>query len=512
MILLSIFMIILAFGGILDSYYLTLEHFSGTIPPCVGGFFPDCGKVLTSPYSVVFGVPLALLGMIHYSILTLFIFLSIYTEKKLFIRILFLLTAFGMVVSLYLIFLQGFIIRALCQYCILSAFISFMLYFVVRLRFWEEYRELMPTKVEYLYRFTGKPAFFLLDPEWVHDNAMYFGNMFGKSTLIKGIFSFIFKFNHSSLKQEVAGIPFANPVGLAAGYDYTASFPCILPAVGFGFETVGTITNNASEGNEKPRLGRLIKSQSLLVNKGFRNPGAEAIVAKIARRKFEFTLGISVGVTNDPAISTLEAAIEDIVKAFRIFEESKVKHSYYELNISCPNLKTNVSFYDQKGLKLLLEAVSKLRLRRPLFIKMPIEKSNEEVKKMLEVITKFTVAGVIFGNLQKNRKDPALFKEEVVKWKKGNFSGKPTLKRSNELIAFAYKHYGKKLVIIGCGGIFSAEDAYTKIRLGATLIQLITGMIFMGPQLIAQINRGLVEYLKRDGYKDISEVVGVDSK
>ncbi len=512
LLLLTSILIILSLGGILDSYYLTLEHYSGTIPPCVGGFFSDCGKVLTSPYAVFFGIPLALLGMVHYSILTLIIFLSVFTERKLFIRIGFLLTAVGFVVSLYLMFLQVVVLYALCQYCMLSALISFILYFIFRMRFWDEYRELMPKKVEVLYRFTGKPAFFLLDPEWVHDNAMYFGNIFGSSKIIRNIFAFIFKYNHPALKQELVGLKFVTPVGMAAGYDYTASFPGILPSIGFGFETVGTITNHASEGNPKPRLGRLIKSRSLMVNKGFRNPGADAIVAKLARRKFELNLGISIGVTNTAKITTLEQAIEDVTKAFKTFEGSKVNNAYYELNISCPNLQTNVSFYDSKGLKMLLDAVAKLRLRKPLFIKMPIDKTNVEVKRMLDIITTYKIAGVIFGNLQKNRKDPALLATEVSKWGKGNFSGKPTFKRSNELIAYAYRHYGRKLIVIGCGGIFSPEDAYTKIKLGASVVQLITGMIFMGPQLIGQINRGLVELLQKDGYKHISEAIGADSK
>jgi len=127
---------------------------------------------------------------------------------------------------------------------------------------------------------------------------------------------------------------------------------------------------------------------------------------------------------------------------------------------------------------------------------------------MFEVIIKYPIAGVIFGNLQKNKLDLSLDQSEVSRFTKGNFSGKPTEKRSNELISFAYKAYGTKLIIVGCGGVFSAEDAYKKIKLGASLVQMITGMIFEGPQVISDINLGLAKLLKADGYKNISEAIG----
>lgn len=509
---LSISMIVLVFGGLFDAFYLTFEHFSGRIPPCTTGVFADCGKVLTSPYAFILGIPISVLGMLHYALLTVLMILSIVTLKQFIIRLAFVSSAIGFVFSLYFVFLQVVVIQALCQYCMVSALISFTLYFLVRIRFAEEYHTLMPKKVEILYQLFGKPAFFLFDPEWVHDNAMRFGELFGKIPFIKSIFRFLFSYRHKSLEQNIQSVIFKNPVGLAAGYDYEAAFTQVLPSIGFGFETIGTMTHTPSEGNEKPRLGRLIKSKSLLVNKGFRNPGAKKIVSKLKSKSFEFPLGISIGVTNNSKISTFSDAIEDIMSTFTIFEKAKIKNSYYELNISCPNLKTKVSFYDPKGLNQLLTAVSKIKLKKPLFIKMPIEKSDSEVMKMLTVIVKHSfVTGVIFGNLQKNRKDPALLPEEVVQMGKGNFSGKPTFKRSNELISLAYKKYGKKLVIIGCGGIFSPEDAYIKIKAGASLVQLITGMIFVGPQLITQINRGLVEKLKNDGYKHLSEAIGVDA-
>jgi len=302
-----------------------------------------------------------------------------------------------------------------------------------------------------------------------------------------------------------------NPVGLSAGYDYTGSFVHILPSIGFGFQTVGTISAKPCAGNDAPRLGRLLKSRSLLVNKGFRNPGADAIISRLEKQSFAYPLGISVGRTNDETTLDLPSAIKDIVAGFHAFEDSKVRHSYYELNISCPNLKGSLSLYPPENLKKLLDALTKLKITKPVFVKMPIEKSDAEVRAMLAVIAKYKwITGVIFGNLQKDRKDPAFVKEEITTAGKGHFSGKPTFMRSNQLIKLAYQEYGTRFVIVGCGGIFSAEDAYRKIRSGATLLQMITGMIFEGPQRIAEINEGLAQLLSQDGYTHISEAVGAD--
>ena len=228
---------------------------------------------------------------------------------------------------------------------------------------------------------------------------------------------------------------------------------------------------------------------------------------------FEFPLGVSIGKTNSVEVAgTQKDAVEDVVEAFQKFEKARLRNNYYELNISCPNLKGGVSFYPPKELNALLNAIGKLKIKKPVLVKMPIEKSDREALEMLDVIVKHKwITGVIFGNLQKDRKDPSFVQDEIKQAGVGNFSGKPTFRRSNELIKLAYSEYGKKLIIIGCGGVFTAEDAYRKIRLGATLIQMITGMIFEGPQRITQINRGLVDLLQADGYSNISEAVGVDA-
>ena len=368
----------------------------------------------------------------------------------------------------------------------------------------------MLAAVHLLYRYLAKPILFRFDPENVHVHAIALGEFIGNVPFLSWVTAALFSQHQPMLSQTVRGMHIVSPIGLAAGFDYEARLTQVLPDIGFGFGTIGTITNRQYEGNARPRLGRLPRSRSLLVNKGFKNLGIDATLARLRGQAFRVPVGLSIGVTNSAEIRDQQTAIADIANAFRNAQESSVPFGYYELNISCPNLLTPVEFYSPRHLRELLTAVTLLTPSKPLFIKMPIDKSDEQTFAMLDVIADYPVAGIIFGNLQKNRQDPALVQEEVARLGKGNFSGKPTEKRSNELIALAYKNYGSKLTVVGCGGVFSAEDAYRKIRLGASLVQLITGMIFEGPQLIAEINHGRVRLIKHDGFTNVSEAVGID--
>lgn len=516
----KIFLLLLLLGivGIINASYLAYEHYANIIPPCfINHSFPflsDCGLVLRSRYAVMLGISVAVLGLIHYIILTLFIGLAITSDKKIWRFWLFFQTLIGAVFSIYLMYLQVFIIKNLCIYCTLSALNSFVLFFL--LYFWLEYERKVVTVyfMSFVYQHFIKHIFFLINPEFIHEFMLNFGELLGKFSWKKKIISFLIDYKNPKLHQKICRIEFSNPVGLAAGFDYNAQLTQILSSVGFGFQTVGTITNMPYVGNPKPMLGRLPKSQSLMVNKGFKNIGALKTIKKLETKKFDIPVGISLGRTNTPLLKTQKQSVEDIVQAFKKFESSKVRSTYYELNISCPNLiyGKNISFYPPKNLQELLETLQKLNIKKPVFIKMPIEKSDKETLNMLQVVQDFSfIKGVIFGNLQKDRNNPSFNQQEVKKWKAGNFSGKPCEQRSNELIKLAYRNFGKRLIIIGCGGIFSAEDAYRKIKLGASLIQLITGMIYQGPQLIAQINLELPDLLNKDGFKHISEAIGVEA-
>lgn len=512
-----IILLILAVAGIADAGYLTYEHYVHAVPTCtINRFLPlfsDCGAVLRSKYSLIFGVPLALLGLIHYFILASVLALAIIFNKKFLLFWVFIEATAGAFASVYFIYLQIGIIGKLCLYCTISALISFII-FSLAIAWMEMERKTLFIYISgFIYQRFLKPLFFLIDPEFVHVSMVGMGELIGRFSFKRKFIAAFLKIQNKRLEQNISGIHFVNPVGLSAGFDYEARLTQILPSIGFGFETVGTITYSSYEGNARPMLGRLPKSKSLMVNKGFKNLGAGETMRRMSKLHFEMPIGISIGRTNGKKNMTQKQSVEDVVKAFILFEKSRVQHSYYELNISCPNLYGNISFYPPQNLKQLLLAVQKLKISKPAFVKMPIEKSDKEIKEMLKIISEYPfIKGVIFGNLQKDRKDPALDPEEVKKFKVGYFSGKPTEKRSNELIKLSYGLYKKRFIIIGCGGIFSAQDAYRKIRLGASLIQLITGMIFQGPGLIGQINLELLELLKKDGFSHISQAIGVDNK
>lgn len=363
-----------------------------------------------------------------------------------------------------------------------------------------------------VYRYIIKPILFLFPADKVHKGALNGGYFWGRFSFSRFILRTLFSYQSETLNQTLAGINFKNPIGLAAGFDYDADLIQITPALGFGFHTIGTITYGAYEGNPAPMLGRLPKSKSLLVNKGFKNAGVKNVLTKVSGQKRTIPLGISISSTNRP-YESFEELIDEIVKAFEAVLSTNY-FQYYELNISCPNL-INIEHLPQKieepsGLKVLLDRLSKLNIQNPVFIKMHLEKSVEETLALCQIAIGYPfIKGVILANLAKKRTNPAFDPDEIAKAGKGNFSGKPTESLSNNLISKVYERFGKKLVIIGCGGVFNGEDAYNKIKSGASLVQMITGMVYMGPQQIGVINREVDDLLKRDGYHSIHEAIGV---
>jgi dihydroorotate dehydrogenase len=353
----------------------------------------------------------------------------------------------------------------------------------------------------FLYRKILKPVFFLMDPEKVHDRMTLFGSILGSNFVTRGLTGLAFGCQNPILSQKIAGLYFKNPIGLAAGFDKDARLTQILPSVGFGFEEVGSITAKAYGGNQKPRLYRLPEQKSLRVNYGLKNLGATALHDKLKKLKFDFPVGISVAKTNAPETSVVLVGVEDYFFTYKTFRDVG---QYFTINISCPNTcEENPIFAEPENLDFLLTKIFSIPKIKPVFIKLSSELPENQLAGILTVCGKHPVDGFICSNLTKA--NPYHHQG------KGGFSGKVTEELSNRLIAKVYKFYGGKKIVIGCGGVFSAEDAYKKIRLGASLIQLITGMIYQGPQLIGEVNRGLVKLLERDGYKNISEAVGVDN-
>ncbi|MDD5415933.1 MAG: quinone-dependent dihydroorotate dehydrogenase [Candidatus Daviesbacteria bacterium] len=362
--------------------------------------------------------------------------------------------------------------------------------------------------VRFLYQNLLKPVFFKIDPESIHDFMTWVGMLLGKSKITKSITAFFLTYSHPSLEQKILGIKFNNPVGLAAGFDKNARLTQILPSVGFGFTEIGTITGEPCSGNPKPRLWRLKESKSLLVYYGLKNDGCETISNRLEKEKFTIPVITSIGKTNCQETVDREAGIKDYVKAYKRFTD--IGH-FFDINLSCPNAFGGQPFSDPQSLDQLLEEIDKIATQKPVFLKVSPDLTDQQIDEILSVVSKHKVAGFICTNLTKDfQKAKAKISDKKFP-EKGGISGKVVEDLANDLIQKIYLKTKGEYIIIGCGGVFSAEDAYKKIKLGASLVELITGMIFEGPQLISEINQGLVKLLQKDGYKNISEAVGANN-
>ncbi len=363
--------------------------------------------------------------------------------------------------------------------------------------------------LHFLYTKILKPVFFLFDPELVHDRFIKLGSKLGKHKFFQSLTKALFFYKNKSLEQDILGIHFSNPIGLSAGFDKDAEIVDIIPSVGFGFVEVGSITGEPCAGNSGKRLWRLPKSKALVVYYGLKNKGAKILSKKLHNRNFKIPVGISIAKTNSPDTCQLDSGINDYAKAFESFVDIG---DYITVNISCPNVFGGEPFTHPDRLEKLLEKLDSIKYDKPVFIKLAADLSDTELQDIIDVAGRYRVQGFVCTNLSKNRNNDSIkskIKEDNIP-EKGGISGKVVEDLSDDTIQRVYKYTRGAYVIIGVGGVFSAEDAYKKIKFGASLIQLITGMIFEGPQLISEINRGLVELLEKDGYKNISESIGVD--
>lgn len=357
-----------------------------------------------------------------------------------------------------------------------------------------------------LYSLVLKPILFKFDPEFVHDRFIKLGYILGKFDLTKNTVSLFCKFKDQSLKQKIFGIEFENPIGLAAGFDKNAELTNVIPSVGFGHMEVGSITNKPCKGNPRPRLWRLKESKGLIVYYGLKNDGAEIISKRLQKSNFDIPISTSIAMTNCKENLDTNKAVSDYVEGFKKFINIG---DFFTINISCPNAEGGQPFMDPDKLEILLASIDKVETKKPIFIKISPDVSIEHLNNILEVLDKHKVDGIVCSNLTKDRDSDKILDKNIQNV--GGISGKPVQEISDRLISHIYKKVGNRFIIIGCGGVFSAEDAYRKIRLGASLVQMITGMIFEGPQIIGEINKGLVRLIRKDGFKNIKEAIGIDS-
>ncbi len=346
-----------------------------------------------------------------------------------------------------------------------------------------------------VYKNLAKPLLFCFDPEFVHDFMTQTGWFMSRTDIGMSLTSGLFLGNIPKNTITIDNIKIDYPIGLAAGFDYTGKMARIMKAVGFGFNTVGTVTAKQYEGNPKPRMVRLPSSQSLLVNKGFKSPGADKVRETLRQQNLkDHVVGISVGSSNIPEIDTIPKAIDDYLYTINTFKDEAYV-TYFEINISCPNARISEQFAKKETLSSLLSAIMDLHITRPLWLKMANEITEAQLEEQVHTALKYGVKTIILSNLVKTRTNAVITsrEREMVKDIKGNFSGKPTEENSLLLIQKARKIFGKDISIIGLGGIFTPNDAEKRLQAGADAIQLITGMIYNGPGLIGNINRRLGE-------------------
>mgnify|MGYP001571991263 FL=1 len=268
---------------------------------------------------------------------------------------------------------------------------------------------------------------------------------------------------------------------------------------------IGSVTAKYCEGNKKPRVWRLPKDKAIMVHYGLANEGSDKIYERLKNLKFKIPLMISVAKTNDINIKG-DKSVDDYFYSFKKFKNLS---DFITLNISCPNTGDGRSFQDPFLLEKLLKKIGKTN--KKIFLKISPDITEENVDKILLVIKNYNIKGFIIGNLLKKREN-LKSSEDDLKAMSGSVSGPVAGKRSLELIRYVYRKTKGKYLIIGCGGIFNAKDAYERIKAGASLIQIVTSMIYEGPRVIKKINKGLVKLLEKDGFNNVSEAVGINIK
>ena len=327
----------------------------------------------------------------------------------------------------------------------------------------------------------------------------------------------MFAFEHEALRQTLWGLDFANPVGPAAGFDKNAKLIPFWEALGFGFAEVGSVSAQKARGNPRPRLFRLPADRALINRMGLNNDGAKKVAKRLrkAAGKTAIPIGVNLAKTHDPRIMG-EAAIEDFRESFRLLAPWA---GYVALNVSCPNTTEGKTFEDPNALDDLLRAVfaerAALRLDVPVLVKLspPVSERivlDSLVDEILAVSQAHGVQGFIATNTASDRAGLVTPEPVLRAIGRGGLSGAPLERRATRLVRYLFEKTGGETPIIGVGGVRSPDTAYAKIRAGASLVQLYTGLVYEGPGLVRKIKEGLVERLERDGFTRLRDAVGVD--
>ena len=353
-----------------------------------------------------------------------------------------------------------------------------------------------------------RPLFFALDPEHAHHLSINALKLLQASQRKPTP-----AFSPPRLAQDLWGLRFPNPVGLAAGYDKNAAVPLVWSTLGFGFAELGTITARAQPGNPQPRIFRLAQDRALINRLGFNNEGAPAIARRLPslltpRSSRPIPLGFNIGKSK---ITPLSDAVEDYLESC---EQLLPFTDYLVVNVSSPNTPELRKLQEAERLGRLLEALL-ASLRQcaeteqtsptPLLVKIAPDLDTAAIEEIARLALSVGVSGLIATNTTVDRPGLRTGAQEA-----GGLSGLPLAARARAVLRTAYRAVEGRLPIIGVGGIFSAEDAYDRIRAGASLVQIYTGLIYEGPFLAQRIVRGLIRILEREGLPHLRDAIGRD--
>lgn len=357
-----------------------------------------------------------------------------------------------------------------------------------------------------------KPLIFKLDAEKAHNLAISFLKYFPNLATL-----FVVNKKYENLVQNVCGLEFKSPVGMAAGFDKNAEIVSALHRFGFGFIEAGTVTPKAQVGNDKPRIFRLKEDEAIINRLGFNNKGFGFFTNNVARIKVNkafqasqnLILGINIGKNKDS-----ENAITDYLF---LLEKFYAKASYITLNISSPNTKNLRDLQNEDQLDLFLSAIidkknalkSAANIETPIFLKIAPDLTLDEQKTIAAAILKNKIDAIIISNTTISRPKNLLNKNLH---EQGGLSGKPLFALSNEVLRNFYQLTKGQIPLIGVGGVVSAKDAYVKIKLGASLVQIYSSFIYQGFGTVERINRELSELVKKDGFENISQAIGADNR
>ncbi len=345
-----------------------------------------------------------------------------------------------------------------------------------------------------------KKVLFQFDPETAHNIAGYALRFIGACP---PLFWYMSKENYIDspiLEQNIFNMRFTNPIGLAAGFDKDGDFIKAMPALGFGFSEIGTVTPKPQSGNPKPRLFRLISEKSLQNAMGFNNKGAYHMLKQLKKNRFFcYPLGINIGKNKTtPQIEALKD-YEQLFKAFKNYG------TYIVINISSPNTPGLRNLQNEQFIKEVFKIGKKIT-SKPILLKLAPDMSKEEAINLAGHAIEAGADGIIATNttidysLTPNAKDF------------GGISGALLKEKSFEIFKALSKEYFGKTILISVGGVDNAKEAYKRIKAGASLVQIYTALIYEGPSLIRRINQELINLLKRDGFTHISQAIGVDRK